>query len=274
MATPKGKTADGFETQFGTNHLGHFVLVNRIASLLQAGRAAGQPVVGRPPLRRRRSRRSEFRAHAVHRVRRLWPLEDRQRPVRGRVRPPPQGARRARDGRASGRHPDRARPPHDAGSPRQQIVPINADAAGGRAAFRVQDHPAGRRDLRVGGVRRAGGRGRRPLLRGLPRRRAHRRTRRSAAACAPTRSIPTAPRRCGPRARRWSASGSHSWISIPVCGKTTNCTCPSKVYSLIGSTHRARSDQGSNGSPKYCVSRKIFPSLNSMILTVYETVSS
>ena len=37
MACPKGKTADGFETQFGTNHLGHFVLVNRIASLLKAG---------------------------------------------------------------------------------------------------------------------------------------------------------------------------------------------------------------------------------------------
>ena len=37
MATPKGKTADGFETQFGTNHLGHFVLVNRIASLLKPG---------------------------------------------------------------------------------------------------------------------------------------------------------------------------------------------------------------------------------------------
>ena len=37
MACPMGHTSDGFETQFGTNHLGHFVLVNRIASLLQPG---------------------------------------------------------------------------------------------------------------------------------------------------------------------------------------------------------------------------------------------
>jgi NAD(P)-dependent dehydrogenase (short-subunit alcohol dehydrogenase family) len=37
MATPFGHTADGFETQFGTNHLGHFVLVNRIAPLMRAG---------------------------------------------------------------------------------------------------------------------------------------------------------------------------------------------------------------------------------------------
>lgn len=37
MACPKGATADGFETQFGTNHLGHFVLVNRIASLMKPG---------------------------------------------------------------------------------------------------------------------------------------------------------------------------------------------------------------------------------------------
>ncbi len=37
MACPKGVTADGFETQFGTNHLGHFVLVNRITSLMRPG---------------------------------------------------------------------------------------------------------------------------------------------------------------------------------------------------------------------------------------------
>jgi NAD(P)-dependent dehydrogenase (short-subunit alcohol dehydrogenase family) len=37
MATPFGHTVDGFETQFGTNHLGHFVLVNRIAPLIRTG---------------------------------------------------------------------------------------------------------------------------------------------------------------------------------------------------------------------------------------------
>jgi NAD(P)-dependent dehydrogenase (short-subunit alcohol dehydrogenase family) len=37
MATPLGHTVDGFETQFGTNHLGHFVLINRIASLIRNG---------------------------------------------------------------------------------------------------------------------------------------------------------------------------------------------------------------------------------------------
>jgi NAD(P)-dependent dehydrogenase (short-subunit alcohol dehydrogenase family) len=37
MATPLGKTEDGFETQFGTNHLGHFVFVNRIAKLIKQG---------------------------------------------------------------------------------------------------------------------------------------------------------------------------------------------------------------------------------------------
>ncbi|WP_067823074.1 oxidoreductase [Actinomadura kijaniata] len=42
MALPRRTTADGFETQFGTNHLGHFALTGL---LLPALRAAGSPRV-------------------------------------------------------------------------------------------------------------------------------------------------------------------------------------------------------------------------------------
>jgi NAD(P)-dependent dehydrogenase (short-subunit alcohol dehydrogenase family) len=50
MACPKGTTSDGFETQFGTNHLGHFMLVNRIASLFKPGsRLVNLSSAPRPP---------------------------------------------------------------------------------------------------------------------------------------------------------------------------------------------------------------------------------
>ena len=40
MATPAGQTKDGFETQVGTNHLGHFVLTEELMPALEAADAA------------------------------------------------------------------------------------------------------------------------------------------------------------------------------------------------------------------------------------------
>lgn len=45
MATPEGRTRDGFETQFGTNHLGHFALTGLLMPQLRATPGARVVVV-------------------------------------------------------------------------------------------------------------------------------------------------------------------------------------------------------------------------------------
>jgi NAD(P)-dependent dehydrogenase (short-subunit alcohol dehydrogenase family) len=45
MATPLGQTADGFETQMGTNHLGHFLLTNLLLEQLRAAAPARVVIV-------------------------------------------------------------------------------------------------------------------------------------------------------------------------------------------------------------------------------------
>ena len=52
LATRFGHTTDGFENQFGINHLGHFVLVNRIASLIRTGGRLINVSCGTPLLQR------------------------------------------------------------------------------------------------------------------------------------------------------------------------------------------------------------------------------
>ncbi|KAL4783694.1 retinol dehydrogenase 11 [Aspergillus varians] len=42
MATPPGLTADGYEIQFGTNHLGHALLIRKLLPLLTATAAMGE----------------------------------------------------------------------------------------------------------------------------------------------------------------------------------------------------------------------------------------
>ena len=154
MACPQGRTREGFETQIGTNHLGHFVFVGKLAPLVTRERTGAhrRHLLRRAPHLGRRSRRPELRAHALRPVAGLRPLEDGQRVVRGRARPATEVPWRAGLRAAPGRHPDGARPAHDAGVDRS----VDEDHRGARRRRPVslQDDPAGRGDTGVGRHRR------------------------------------------------------------------------------------------------------------------------
>ncbi len=157
MASPRGVTADGFETQFGTNHLGHFVLVNRIAGLFAPGgrlvtvSSAGHrgadvdlddPNFERTPydplVAYRRSKTATI----------LFAVEfDRRHAARGV--------------RATSAHPGAVLT-----DTTRALITAQPAAA---AAFAWKTVATGCRDDCVGGVRRPGRRGRRTLLRGVSR---------------------------------------------------------------------------------------------------------
>ena len=174
MATPFGKTADGFETQFGTNHLGHFTFVNRIASLMRPGArlvnlsSAGHQMsdVDLDDPNFERTPYDPWAAYGRSKTANiLFAVEfDRRHRERGI--------------RAAAVHPGGIQTElsrhldDDARRRLTEIVEELARRPGARALL-VQVDPAGGRDLGLGGRRGESRRGRRPVLRGLPRRRDH-----------------------------------------------------------------------------------------------------
>jgi NAD(P)-dependent dehydrogenase (short-subunit alcohol dehydrogenase family) len=115
MATPFGHTADGFETQFGTNHLGHFVLVNRIAPLMRAGSrlinlASSGHRFSNVDLEDPNFERTPYEPFLAY-----APVENGKHSVRGCLRRAASTTRNSGCSRPSGRYLHRARPSHVAG---------------------------------------------------------------------------------------------------------------------------------------------------------------
>ena len=89
MATPLDHTAEGFELQFGTNHLAHFALTRALMPALLAGAPArivnlssaghlNSDILWDDP---------NFERTELRPLDRLRAVEDRQHPVLGRTRP-------------------------------------------------------------------------------------------------------------------------------------------------------------------------------------------
>ena len=210
MATPSGKTADGFETQFGTNHLGHFVLVNRIASLMKPGSrlvnlsSAGHQLsdVDLDDPNFERTPYSAWASYGRSKTANiLFAVEfDRRHKDRGI--------------RAAALHPgaiqtELSRYLDD--EARRELTEIMTQVGRSYRARNRLPTNRSRRERRP----RFGRRRSRELTRSadaiariVTSRKSSTRKASLSPACAPMRSIPSAPRLCGRRASRWSASAS------------------------------------------------------------------
>jgi short subunit dehydrogenase len=154
MACPFAKTSDGFEMQFGSNHLGHFLLTclltpallrgapSRIVSVSSRGHHMSPVVFDNIQFEKR-----PYTANILFAV----GLEKRLGSRAG-----------ARQCPASGRHHDRARPPHAGRGLRVYPLPQQSR----RCQLQDGRSRRGNADLRRHGT--GARRTRRPLSRGLP----------------------------------------------------------------------------------------------------------
>ena len=210
MATPFGHTVDGFETQFGTNHLGHFVLVNRIASLIRAGgrlinlSSAGHRIsnVDLEDPNFQRTPYDPFVAYGRSKTANILFAVAFDQRHRGR------GVRAAAV--HPGAHPDRTGPSHGPGQLQKLIDQINQQlAAEGKSSFQWKTIPQGAATsvwaAVVAPADEIGGRYCENCQVGriVPDEAA---ISASVKECVRMRSIRTTPRRSGRRARNWSES--------------------------------------------------------------------
>ena len=171
MACPQGVTADGFETQFGTNHLGHFLFTCLLAPALVSGGPARVVVLsftGPLPIAGA-LRRPRIRARSLRQVDCLRPVQDGQRALRRGARPSPRRPGRPRLRRPPGGDHDRPGASPPAGRHRR-----DAESGAGRCHAH-EDGRSRRCDVGVRGDRAGARRTGRPLSGGLPCRRGRRR---------------------------------------------------------------------------------------------------
>src|SRR6202035_24811 len=168
MATPFGQTVDGFETQFGTNHLGHFVLVNHVAPLIRAGgrlinlASAGHRFsnVDLNDPNFQRTAYDPFVAYGRSKTANILFAVG--------LRPAASRSRRPRGSSPPGRHPHRTRPSHGFGPTTKDDRSDEPATCGGRqGSVPVEDDPAGSGYFSLGRLCCPGRWSRRPLLRGL-----------------------------------------------------------------------------------------------------------